>query len=173
MLILALAVGQINAQDVRPVQGKVYEGNLQGMAILTFDFKTDGNAIFTASAFGEKEHKNVTYEQDGSKITVHAQNGDMILNQNSNDELTLNLNGNIVRFTCQSANDSNEKISEVCNHVFSGEFGNGGRLTLSFYENGMASVSINTNGSKQIEDWPYHQDGDIVTLTEPLGEKFL
>ncbi|MGM9851230.1 MAG: hypothetical protein ACI4US_00075 [Muribaculaceae bacterium] len=173
MFILSLAHCAISAyaQDSIPVQGKEYEGSIQGMATMTIDFQSEGKAVFTMSVFGNKESKDVTYEQNGNQIVVHARNGDMTFSQSDTNVLTTNVKGTTVRLTCQTPNEDSEKLDEVANHVFSGEFGNNGHLTLSFSNNGFVSVTVLTNNQRQEENWPYIQEGDTIILTEPLGRK--
>lgn len=168
LFIGSLAVTAYSQNSI-PVQGKEYEGNIQGMASLTINFKADGNAVFTMSVFGNKESKNVTYEQSGNQIIVHAQNGDMTFTQSDTNVLSTNMNGISIQLTCQTPEDNIVKIENVANHVFSGNFGNNGKLTLSFLENGFVSVSVFTNNKKQEETWPYTQNGDTIVLTEPMG----
>lgn len=173
LLFLLVCVVSVRAfaDAAIPVQGKVYEGNLNGIATLTFDFKSDSHAVFTMSLFGKNETKEVAYEQNGSTIVVHAQNGDMTLTQGENNILTLNINGQSVHLECQTPENTIEKVNDVAGHVFSGAFGNGGRLTLSFELNGSVSVSVIANNRKQEESWSYSQNEDTITLTEPMGRK--
>lgn len=168
----------VSAQDSLPntsyskmtVANKTYEGNVQGMLTLTIEFKSDGFGIVSMRVLGDKESKDVTYEQNGTKIIVHAQNGDMTFTQNENDDLITNLNGTVIKLTCQTPTNSQDRLEYVMGHTFSGDFGNG-QLTLSFADNGTVKVSTYVNRQRQAENWLYTQNGSTITLTEPMGRK--
>lgn len=160
----------IYAQDYISVQGKEYEGTIQGMATISINFQSDSTAVFTMSVFGNKERKSVTYEQMGNQIVVHAQNGNMTFTQNNDDELTTNIKGTLVKLTCQTSTTVQDQLENVMGHTFSGDLRDG-RLTLSFTDDGVVNVSIYMNGQYQNESWPYTQDGGKIILTEPMGRK--
>lgn len=168
-MMMLFSIEVASAQNHSPVEGKIYEGNLNGMATLKFDFKSNGEAVFTMTLFGNKESKTVTYEQTGASITVHAQNGDMILTQNDAGNLSTNVKGNVVLLECQTPVSAENQIDNVIGHTFSGNFGDNGKLTLSFTEQGVVNVSVITNQQNQSETWPYQQEGNKVTMTEPMG----
>lgn len=173
IIMLAMVAASADAQDFTPipVQGKIYEGNLQGMAVFTFEFNSENNVIFTMSYLGQKQSANCTYEQNGSQIVVHAQKGDMTLNQTENNVLSMKQNGVTIHLMCQTPDTEQDKIVDVIGHVFSGTFGNNGRLKLAFLANGLVEVSVINGYQQQKENWPYIQDGDTITLVEPMGRK--
>lgn len=171
LLLFVISSGVAIAQEVVPVYGKAYEGNVEGMVTLKFDFKTETKAVFTVSAFGETEKVVVTYEQEGKTITVHAQNGDMILTQGYGNVLTMDMSGTTVRLNCLTSGGGSEKVAGVKGHTFSGPLAGDGKLTLYFVSDDTVSVTISMNGDSQKDSWPYVQDGDTVTLTESMGRK--
>ena len=171
ILSMALFAITANAQVSIPVQNKVYEGSIQGMMTLTIDFKADGIADVTMSLLGNKDTKKATYEQNENQIIVHAQNGDMTFSQSDNNVLNTTIKGILVSLVCQTPDTNIEKIKDVAHHTFSGDYGNNGKLTLSFSENGLVTVTVITNNQQQEENWLYIQEEDTIVITEPMGRK--
>ena len=169
-LMTMCLVSSVYAQD-SSVEGKTYEGSLNGMATLKFEFKQNGEAIFNMAIFGTNEAKNVTYEQIGSKIIVHAQNGDMTLTQTEVGDLSTTIKNMTVHLECQTPVNTENQITFVAGHTFSGEFGTNGVLTLYFTKNGIVKVSVCDNQQEKNEEWPYMQEDNKVTMTEPMGRK--
>ena len=171
IFLMALClVSSAYAQD-SSVECKPYEGSLNGMATLKFESKQNGEAIFNMTIFGSNETKNVTYEQIGSKIIVHAQNGDMTLTQTETGDLSTTIKNTTVHLECQSPVNTENQITFVAGHTFSGELETIGLLTLYFTENGIVKVSVRDNQQEQNEEWPYMQEYNKVTMTEPFGRK--
>ena len=163
-------VSSAYAQDPS-VEGKTYEGSLNGIATIKFEFKQNGEAIFNMTILGANETKNVTYEQIGSKIIVHAQNGDMTLTQTDNGDLSTTIKNMNVHLECQTPVNTESQITFVAGHAFSGELGSNGFLTLYFTKNGVVKVSVCDNQQEKTEEWPYMQEDNKVTMTEPMGRK--
>lgn len=170
-LLLLLFVVTASAQATSSVEGKTYEGSINGMATLKFDFKSNGNAVCTMSAFGSSESKSVTYTQDGSKIIVHAQNGDMTLTQSDKGVLSTYMNGLAICLLCTTPEPAVEQIDRVAGHSFSGDFGNNKNLTLSFSNNGIVEVSITSDYQNKTLEWYYTQKNNTVVMTDPMGRR--
>lgn len=153
------------------VEGKVYEGNLQGLVTVKVDFQSNGNAVFTMSGFGNSDSAKCKYEQDGSQIVIHGANGDMTFNQDENNVLYANIKGNDLKLICQTPDSPSTKLMNVADHIFSGNIGNGGRLTLTFRDNDVVKVSLIANNREQKEFWRYKQDGNTIIITEDMGRK--
>ena len=171
ILMMMFFISSLCAQSVSLVEGKTYEGNLNGIATLKLDFMSGGEAVFTMSVFGDSEATKCTYEQVDSKIIVHAKNGDMTFTQNETGDISTKIKNDIIRLVCQTPETSDNQISDVAGHTFSGNFGGSKKLTLSFIENGTVEVSVIDDQQKQTEVWPYKQEGNQIVLIEPMGRQ--